>query len=314
MKRAILVTLVLFGLIGSLYANPIPEVRIEYVNAYPPEVGVMCALDVDLNGDSIVTSSGSALITGFVFPGYDQLFVFDSSNTTGFVINSEADFVELASYYWDAVYYGTYGYAPPPIKGHNIWYYEVFPFLGWTYNFTSSYWGSTSIVINEINSNCNWKTESNFIELYNQADSTIDIGGWMIICDTIFAIPQNTIIEGNGFYVVDQSEFPDIYDMDSEADNIYLVKSNNVLVDQVGWSSDHGANVSFMRYPDGVIDTNVWAGYMGYNDYSSCTFENGFPSRCAPNRHSSPGFVVIGAHGRNESGNVDVLLSGDNER
>jgi hypothetical protein len=129
----------------------------------------------------------------------------------------------------------------------------------------------------------------------------------MVICDTIYTIPQNTIINGNGFYVIDQSEFPGNYDMDSDADNIYLVNSNNVLVDQVGWSSNHGANVSFMRYPDGDVDiSNYREGYMGYDDASSYTFEDGFPSRGAPNRHSSPGFVVIGTNARGFEGDIDI--------
>jgi hypothetical protein len=226
------------GIFGSLNANPVPEVRIECVNAFPPE--------------------------------------------------------------------GNLGYAPSPIKGHYIRYYENFPFYGWTFNFTASDWGSTDIVFNEINAHGTWNSESNYIELYNQGDSASDIGGWMVICDTICTIPQNTIIEGNGFYVIDQCNFPIVYDMDFDADNIYLVRADSVIVDQVGWSSDHGANVSFMRYPDGEIDTTIWPGYTGYNDQTSCTFENGFPSRGAPNRHSSPGFVVIGAQGQNVSGDVDL--------
>lgn len=296
MRRVILSTVLLIGIFGSLNANPIPEVRIECINAFPPEVGVMCYMDVDLNGDSIVTSSGSALITGFVFPGYDEMFVFDSSNTTGFTINSEADFVRLSSFYWDEVSFGNLGYAPAPINGHYIRYYEIFPFYGWSFDFSSSNWGTTDVVFNEINAHGTWNSGSNFIELYNQSDDPVDIGGWMIVCDTVCAIPQNTMIEGNGFYVVDQACFPAIFDMDDGADNVYLVDSDNILVDQVGWSSDHGADVSFMRYPDGVIDTTIWAGYMGYDDVTSCTFENGFPSRGAPNRHQSPGFVVIGTH------------------
>jgi len=248
--------LIVIGMIGSLLANPVPEIKIEYVNAFPPEVGVMCYFDVDLNGDSIVTSSGSALITNFVFPGYDQMFVFDSSNTTGFTIDPEADYVYLQTYYWDYVHFGNFGIAPAPIKGHFIRYTFGFPMDTWSFNFSYTQWSLTDIVINEINANCDWKAEANFIELYNQSTSSLDIGGWMVVCDTICVIPPNTIIEGNGFYVIDQSDFPDTYDMDFQADNIYLLRSDSVLVDQVGWSSDHGANVSFMRYPDGEIDTS----------------------------------------------------------
>jgi hypothetical protein len=45
---------------------------------------------------------------------------------------------------------------------------------------------------------------------------------------------------------------------------------------------------------------------MGYNDESSDTFENGFPSRGAPNRHQSPGFVVIGTRALGGESWVDL--------
>lgn len=307
MRWAILTALFVSAIAASLQANPVPEIRIGCVNAFPPEVGVICYVEIDINGDTLNTSSGTAIITDFVFPGPDQMFVLDSSNTTGFTINSEADFVELeGDFYMDGVYFGNYGMAPAPIYGHYIRYIPGFPGDAWSFDFTDTQWSLTSVVINEINAHCDWGPEANFIELFNQDTNPIDIGGWMVVCDAICVIPPSTIIDGNGFYVIDQVDFPDSYDMDFGADNIYLVRADSVLVDQVGWSSDHGTNVSFMRYPDGEIDTTLWPGYTGYDDQSSCTFENGFPSRGAPNRHDSPGFVVIGTNGENVSGNVDL--------
>ena len=307
MKKLILSGLLVIGIIGSIHANPLPDKRIEYVNAFPPEIGVMFYLDsIDISGETITTMGGSAVIGQYDLADPFEMVIFDSSNTTGFVINPEGDMVEIPSQY-TGVYFGNYGMAPPPIKGHSIRYTWGYPWVDeWSFNFTHTQWSLTDIVINEINVHCGWKAEANFIELYNQSANSLDIGGWMVVCDTICIIPPNTIIEGNGFYVIDQSDFPDTYDMDFDADNIYLIRADSILVDQVGWSSDHGANVSFMRYPDGEIDTSLWEGYAGYNDQTSCTFEDGFPSRGAPNRHSSPGFAVIGAHARNESGNVDV--------
>jgi hypothetical protein len=307
MKKAILTTLIVIALAGSLYANPIPEIRIEYVNAYPPEIGVMCYMDIDINGGTIGTTSGSAVITGFVFPGYDQMFVLDSSNTTGFVINPESDAVELsAPYIMDGVSFGNFGPAPGLMTGHSIRLAFGYPWDTWTFDFTYTQWSMTSVVLNEINAHCEWGPESNFIELYNQSMEPLDISGWMVVCDAICVIPANTVIDANGFYVIDQSNFPDIFDMDFGADNIYLVRADSVLVDQVGWSSDHGANVSFMRFPDGEIDTTLWPGYTGYDDQTSCTFENGFPSRGAPNRHESPGFVVIGTNAYGVEQDVDI--------
>ncbi|MCP4580808.1 MAG: T9SS type A sorting domain-containing protein, partial [candidate division Zixibacteria bacterium] len=103
--------------------------------------------------------------------------------------------------------------------------------------------------------------------------------------------------------VIDEVDFPTGFDMDPGFDNIYLINPDplwifdgNRLVDQVGWSSDHAENVSFMRFPDGDVDSTInMRDFMGFNDTSSYTFEDGVPTRGAPNRHESPGFVVIGA-------------------
>jgi hypothetical protein len=310
MRRVIWAILIIAISVGSIQANPLPWARIEYVNAFPPEIGIMFWGDsISLTGDTIYTTAGTAVIGNHAIPDFGEMLIFDSSNTTGLTLNSEADTIFISSdWYLDPIGYGTFSRSPAPIKGNGISYRQFGPMsYRWTFSFSSTYWGETDIVLNEINAHCDWGSESNFIELYNQSDSAIDIGGWMLVCDTICTIPQNTIIDSNGFFVIDEHNFPDIYDMDSEADNIYLIRADSVLVDQVGWSSDHGSNVSFMRFPDGDVDTtNYLQGYMGYNDASSYTFEDGFPSRGAPNRHTSPGFVVIGAHGLNESGNVDL--------
>lgn len=292
------------AMMDSIRANPVPANMIECINAFPPEIGIRFYEPADLEGQFIYTTSGIAVIGEHPYPDIGQLIVFDSSNTSGFILNPEADSISITSeIFIFPEYYGYLGYTPAPIKGHYIrisWE----NYGRWSYDFTTTDHGETEVVINEISANCDWGPEANFIELYNQNDSALDIGGWMVICDTICTIPENTVIEGNGFYVFDQCDFPDIFDMDAGADNIYLINSDCVLVDQVGWSSDHGPNVSFMRFPDG--DVHQYGGYIGFNDQSSNTFENGFPSRGAPNRHNSPGFVVIGAHGCNESGNSDL--------
>ena len=300
MKKLILTTLIVIGMIGAVQANPLPECRVEYVNAYPPEIGVMFYFDsLDLSGETITTMGGTAIIGEYDPPDPFEMVIFDSSNTTGFVINPEGDVIEIPSQY-TGVNFGNYGSSPPPIMGHNIRYTYGFPWEDWTFDFTYTDRGQTSILLNEINAHGTWGSESNFIELYNQNAGPVDISGWMVICDAICVIPPNTIIDAHGFYSVDQSDFPGMFDMNSDADNIYLVRADSHFVDQVGWSSDHGDNVSFMRYPDGDIDTTFWPAYYGYNDNTSCTFENGFPTRGASNRHASPGFVVIGTHGRNE--------------
>ncbi len=165
----------------------------------------------------------------------------------------------------------------------------------------------SEIIINEVNADCLWSPEANFIELYNRSGTDISLDGWRIVCDTICDLPSEAIIPGQGFYIIDEDYFPLRFDLDFDADNIYLINADSYLVDQVGWSSDHGQNVSFMRFPDGDADSlHPELGYMGYDDESSYTFEDGFPSRGAPNRHESPGFVVIGTRAVGGQSTIDL--------
>ncbi len=298
MKRIV----ILLGVMATLafqisFANPVPEKQVEIINAFPPEIGVMFYFPEDISGDTIYTTSGIAIIDSGVEGDEYQLVILDSSNTSGFVLNPECDIIDFPDdWYNNAVCYGTLGYAPPPIFGHSIYLSPYCRgFDAWSFEFSRSCFGSSEIIINEVNVHCLWSPEANFIELYNRGDTAINLEGWKVVCDTIYELPSEAVILPQGFYAIDDIDVSANFDMDFDADNIYLVSNVDRLVDQVGWSSDHGQNVSFMRFPDGDADsTHPELGYMGYDDESSYTFENGFPSRGAPNRHESPGFVVIG--------------------
>lgn len=298
MKRIV----ILLGVMGTLafqisFANPVPEKQVEFINAFPPEIGVMFYFPEDISGDTIYTTSGIAIVDLGVAGDENELVILDSSNTSGFILNPECDIIDLPEdWYNNAIRYGTLGYAPPPIRGHSIYLRPYCRgFDAWSFGFSRSCFGSSEIIINEVNAHCLWSPEANFIELYNSGDTAINLEGWRVVCDTMYDFPSGATIPHQGFYIIDEDGFPPGFDLDFSADNIYLISADSYLVDQVGWSSDHGQNVSFMRFPDGDADsTHPELGYMGYDDESSYTFENGFPSRGAPNRHQSPGFVVIG--------------------
>jgi hypothetical protein len=281
-----------------LLANPMPEMELSYVQAYPPEIGIYFYEGNDISGVMIITKSDTAIVDEGVIGYYDETVILDSSNTSGFEFDPEGDIVEFSPMYiWNFAHWGNMGMHCPPIKGHTT---EFNSYMWWdpfVFDFADPSWGTTGIVINEINAHESWATGSGFIELYNKGSIAIPLGGWRIVCDTVYQIPDGVIIEPGGFYVIDQTFYPLLFDMDYDADNIYLISQFDYLKDQVGWSSDHGVEVSFMRYPDGDVDSsNDNEGYMGYNDSTSYTFEEGFPSRGAPNRHDSPGLVVIGVN------------------
>ena len=300
MKKIILLTVLGCLLLAiGVTANPLPPVIVDSVRAYPPEIYLTGYIPFDLSGLEIVTSSGVAIIDSGVVGDWDNPVLLDSSNTTGFIFNTESDSLRIDDPVHAWIHWGNFGSDSPPIHSYATTWFSS-EYFGYAYCFSFSnypYWGGTNVVINEISPNNNWANGSNFIELYNKSDSAIDLDSWLIVCDSIYEIPSGAIIPSNSYYVLDQIQFPSSFNLDYASDNIYLINDGLHIVDQVGWSSDHGENVSFMRHPDGDVDSsNYCLGYLGYNDSTSYTFENGFPTRGAPNRHDSPGFVVIGAH------------------
>jgi hypothetical protein len=295
--------------------NPLPVPAVTEYSVSPPWIEAF-SFSIE-QGDTIRTMSGYAVV-GSITPGPYDLVVLDSSNTTGFTLNPEGDSIIMSGGpVWDYFGYGTMGNTGvPPLPGEsadayivqlNEWNYDlVYVFCAepdtgdWNFDVLAAGWGSLGVTINEINLHSTWPDNSNFIELYNATSDTVEIGGMWLIGNDRYQIPTSNIILPYGYFVIDGIDLPPGFNLNYNIDNLYLAGGDFPvcsLNDQVGWSSDHGENVSFMRYPDGDVDTtDNYSGYRGYDDQTSYTFENGFPSRGAPNRHDSPGFVVIGAH------------------
>lgn len=315
MKAKIFALVILAGFFCKAgLTNPLPEPLIMEYSVDPPWIEVMYA--TDLTGETIRTTGGSAIITSFI-PNQDYLVLLDSSNTTGFTLNPEGDSIIISGLPSnEIVAYGNLGpRGVPPLPGESaiggvyedsIWFYYAYDFCAVPSpgDFNSDLhagaaWGSSGLIINEINLHCTWQENAGFIELYNRSSEPVDLSDKYLIGDARLAFDENTVVEPGSFLVIDEIDFPTGFDSNYPNDNLYLVvetwAGKYCVIDQVGWSTDHGENVSFMRYPDGDVDPSVPEDFMGYNDQTSYTFENGFPSRGAPNRHQSPGFVVIGA-------------------
>jgi hypothetical protein len=305
MKRMLFLLLLIgFMAFQVTQANPLPPYEIVYIKAFPPQIGLSLYGPTDISGYTITTLSGVAIVdSGIIAEGYlYDPFILDSSNTSGFALNPEGDTVGINLPWLESIKWGTLGEASAPIKGYSLTQklYNSDPPYGMgvprmVFDFTNPRQGFTDVVINEVNAHCDWRPNSNFIELYNKGASAIDIGDWMVICDTVYRIPAGVMIPSHGYYVIDEGAFPAAFDMDFDADNIYLINSDSEIVDQVGWSSDHAADISFMRMPDGNADDFPYKqGYWGYDDESSIAFEEGFPSRQATNRYYPPGLKIIG--------------------
>ena len=324
MKTGTILIMILVSFTFQLgFGNPLPLPLLLEYSVDPPWIEVLY-LD-DLTGDTIRTTEGSAVITSFI-PNQDYVVLLDSSNTTGFTLNPEGDsIIFLTDYEWGStIGYGTYGStagSPPPglsitvgiyeeYNGHDWDFYFVYDFCSEPtpgqidYNFLDDgpRWGDSDLIINEVCINNTWRPNSSLIELYNMGEQPVNADEMLLIGNSVYHFPENTIISPGEFFVIDENDFPDGFALHPLADVLYLVDRDNYdqpeqysIVDQVGWSSNHGENVSFMRYPDGDVNPAVQEDFKGYNDETSYTFENGFPSRGAPNRHQYPGFVVIGA-------------------
>lgn len=314
MNKVLLIGAVLvLSMVVPCLSNPLPPYEIESIHAYPPQIGLTCYIpSMDISGRLIIIDSDTAVVNqGIIiyqnWPSGDPI-ILDSSNTSGFTLNPTGSCVSvyLTPGVWgDDISFGQKGCSSAIIEGHFIRKTST-DIEGWdlfTFDFAQMRPGRTNVLINEVNAAGNWNRCCNFIELYNKASYPISLASWKLISDTIYCFPVDAVIPGHGFYVVDECDLPAKFHISGDGDNLYLLNSDT-LVDQVGWSSNHGANVSFMRFPDGDADTIRRTGFLGYNDSSSSSFENGFPSRDASNRHENTGFIVIGA--RADSVNVNA--------
>jgi len=301
------------------FPNPMPEPFISEFSVCPPWIEVNSYNPGELVGDTIWTMEGMAIITSVPWPQPDPpALVLDSSNTTGFVLNPEGDSIRFSTegYDFSSIAYGDCSGevgAPPP-GASIVWGMYVGPqgihYIGYNFclsptpgryawNSVGGRWGDSPLIINEVAFHISWHPHSNFIELYNQGNIPISTDSLALIGRYVYRFLPNTVVNQREFLVIDENDFPPGLDLNPDSDVLYLVVDDHYddifsVVDQVGWSSNHGENISFMRYPDGDVDTSEWEDFQGYSDVTSYTFEDGFPTRGAPNRYLSPGFVVIG--------------------
>jgi hypothetical protein len=294
------IAIMLILCVGISLANPIPSYDITEFSTNPPWIELVFGSTIDLSGIFIVTDSGLTTIDSGVVaqPGY---FVLDQSNTSGFRLGQNGGYIHIEGLH-ASISYGLYSSIPAPLPNESAAMGDLF----WDYNFNQSpnpggadlvppcMYGQSRAILNEIAFHNNWENQSNFIELYNTADSTLDISNYQIICNARYTVPQNTLIYPHRYYTLDERDFPSGFTPDTNADNVYLLNSQGSIVDQVGWSSYIGANYSLMRFPDGNVHWGSQWDFMGYDENSSSTFIEGFPSRNAFNRDYSPGLKPIG--------------------
>lgn len=309
-----LLAVLLFGTVG-VWGNPLPAVMIVEFSTDPPWIELHGHDQWYLGGAVIYTADDSILINDGVVIGYDELLILDESNTSGICLDPVGDHM-FAGDSGMSQWFG-YGFlgpdAAPPIESSSG-LAEVAPWFE-NYDFSipreptpgepNEYLlidrGNTDVVISEVNFNSTWPN-GNFVELHNTADSKIDLSDWRIVGNHSYTVPAGTLVKAHDHFALRESDYPEFFSDLSQPDNIYLLNGDNILVDQVGWSSGHPEDVSFMRYPD-------WDAHHfdGYDDQTSADFEEGFPTCREFNRYDSPGFVIIGCEASQAGGEVRIL-------
>ena len=303
MRTKILLSFVMVGLVFTIgMANPIIVPFILEFSVDPPWIEICSFTPDDLVGETIRTMESEATILSA--EDINGIVLLDSSNTTGFTLNPDGDSIIFSIEYFDMetfVGYGTYGAkAGTPLPGmsivsgiyednNNPYYYT----MGYDFCLTptpgewngriwaGNLWGSSKLIINEVAVNNTSGEYPNFIELYNASNSPINTEHMLLIGNSVYEFPAYLTIGPGEFYVIDKYSCPEFFDFNPSSDVLYLVKLldswENVysVVDQVGWSSNHGENISLIRFPDGNVNWYNWGDFMGYNDETSYTFRDG---------------------------------------
>ena len=105
-----------------------------------------------------------------------------------------------------------------------------------------------SVLINEFYT----PTSSDWVELYNNSDSSVDISGWILddegTSTNMLEIPKETTISAKTTVAFNVGNR-----LNKSGDTVYL-KNGEIIIDNYSYEDDPGDDISFGRKPDG----NSW--------------------------------------------------------
>ena len=179
---------------------------------------------------------------------------------------------------------------------------SIFPAMGQTPSFADH------VVINEIDINPpgdDSKSVTEWVELYNPTDSSIDIGGWVIASTTVLKktmkIPIGTIIEPNKFltYSYQSVWFTDV------SETVQLRNADGIIIDQTPSISDLKNDfTSWQRIYDGV-DTDSSSDWKF--EFSSAGSTNG---KFTTNTETGKTTILISTDKSNYNFQETAIISG----
>ncbi len=145
----------------------------------------------------------------------------------------------------------------PPGAEHDVYIYVVAPKLA----------NDTHVVINELMaSNISAVTDNageydDWIELYNNSTSPVDISGYFLTDNTVnltkYTFPQGTVLLPNAYLIVwadedaSQGAFHANFKLSAAGEQLYLLNPGQELVDSISWGQQV-ADMGFARVPNGV--------------------------------------------------------------
>ncbi len=238
---------------------------------------IMITID---DADTVVIDSGVTITAG-------EYKVVDYTITPGVFLPDDGAIIKLSmpdGMTIDSVGYGYMGGAPaPPIEWstaldiNNIGSWaerfsvDATPTLGSANDLPTADLGNTAVVLNEV-----YPLEGEgdaFIELYNVTSQPVDISGWQVLAGTDYQVPPDVTINGNGYFVLWENDFPMGFGLQPEGDNVYLMDADGVRLDQMGYWFGWVGDSSWSVIPDG--DRNL---FEGYDLVTSPDFERAVPT------------------------------------
>jgi hypothetical protein len=275
---------------------PVPELLVSEfttISIYDAQVEIynLATDDVDLSGLMILQYSPEAVDTAIVNDGVtisgEGYQVINLANSVGLEPAFESGILVLAlpnGTTIDSVGYGGMGGAPaPPLEWSTAldltssgewaqrYTLDPTPTFGEPNDAPTAQLGVTAIVINEVYP---LGGEGNaFVELYNTSSNEVDLGGWMIVGGTPYEVPSGTMINPHDYFLLWESDFPPFFGCEPEGDNLYLMDSDGVRVDQMGWWFSSASDSSWSAVPDGNRTV-----FDGFDLATSTDFQRTIPS------------------------------------
>lgn len=281
MKRIMLFTVLSIIAIAA-YALQISEFIVTPTGSEAVEIHNEAGTTLDITGYKIVLQGSADSDTG-TFAAYTmaagEYKSYSRSTLTTLTLSNDGMIIKLldnGGTVIDSIGYGNMGEGPAPIYNFstarvastgnvaNDWNMDTTPTMGSANDAPAATLGTGSVFFNEVFPSDTFDSNSTvleYIELYNNSASPVDIANWFIVCDDDYYFPGGSTIPANGYLVVYDST---IYNSGAtffyleQKENLYLYNAVGQRIDQFGFT-DIPDDSAFAVIPNGV--RNVFNGF-----------------------------------------------------